>query len=170
MFHRGWALAACGLLLIISAGCGSSGPALYNVSGTVTYEGKPVEGASILFTPQQGRPSMGATDASGKYTISTNGKPGVGAGTYTVTITKQGGASGGEASAADMPPAAEHLTEEEMAKMQQNMIDKMRNASKERGKIKPALPEKYSNPQNSGLTATVTTDAAKNIFDFQLQP
>ncbi len=71
-------------------GCGSSGPAL--VSGVVTLDGKPVEGASVSFTPASGDGlggSYGKTDAQGRYTLRTvaTDKPGAAAGTHKVTIS-----------------------------------------------------------------------------------
>lgn len=50
-------------------GCGSD---LVSVTGTVTLDGKPLEGATVTFRPQEGesdRPSAGVTDASGKYEL-----------------------------------------------------------------------------------------------------
>ena len=91
------ALAGCGLLAMICAGCGG-GPKLYPASGSVKYDGKPLAEASILFIPQGGRPSIGTTDASGNYTMTTGGKPGVPAGTYSVTVSKSSldGEAGGD--------------------------------------------------------------------------
>jgi hypothetical protein len=58
-----FALAACFLL----AGCGTSG--VVPVSGTLTYKGKPITNAIVHFVPENGRPSMGETDASGRFTL-----------------------------------------------------------------------------------------------------
>ncbi len=60
------ALAVC-----LSVGCGgTSGPRLEAVSGTVTLNGDPVPGLKIVFVPkEQGSPSYGATDASGRYQL-----------------------------------------------------------------------------------------------------
>jgi len=62
--RRFFLLSSCLLL----AGCGGSG--IVTVSGTLTYKGKPVTNAFINFVPADGgRPSMGETDASGKFTL-----------------------------------------------------------------------------------------------------
>ena len=58
-----FALVVCFLL----AGCGSSG--VVPVSGTLTYKGQPVTNAIVHFVPEKGRPSMGETDASGRFTL-----------------------------------------------------------------------------------------------------
>ena len=65
---RNGRLTAMALLLTIMflAGCGDSGPPRYHVSGSVTYEGKPVPHGSILFQPL---PSTGGGAATGNATI-----------------------------------------------------------------------------------------------------
>lgn len=60
------------LLSVLLAGCGSGGPELTPVSGTVTLDGKPLAEAGVLFTPQEGgRPASGSTDAEGRFTLTT---------------------------------------------------------------------------------------------------
>lgn len=81
-----------GVVLVLGGvvGCGKSGTApTVKVSGTVTYNGQPVEGASVAFVPENGRPASGETDASGKFTLSTF-ETGDGAvpGKHTVTISE----------------------------------------------------------------------------------
>ena len=48
-------------------GCGNSD--VVAVSGQLTYKGKPVTNAYIHFVPEKGRPSMGATDGQGQFTL-----------------------------------------------------------------------------------------------------
>lgn len=56
--------------LVAVAGCGSSGPPLGRVSGTVTLDGKPLEGARIVFQPLEGdSPSTARTQADGRYEL-----------------------------------------------------------------------------------------------------
>ena len=58
------------VLLLIGTGCSQgSGVELVPVEGVVTLDGKPVEGAEVLFRPESGRPSAGRTDAEGKYAL-----------------------------------------------------------------------------------------------------
>ena len=56
-----------------ASGCGASGPATAPVSGTVTYNGKPVAGAYVSFVPSDAssRAAEGLTDASGRFTLGT---------------------------------------------------------------------------------------------------
>lgn len=80
-------IVAVGFALLV--GCGPSGPAMVPVSGTVTLDGTPVEGASVMLAPTAtGRPAQGTTDAAGKFQLTTD-KPGDGAveGEYEVTVT-----------------------------------------------------------------------------------
>jgi len=55
----------------IILGCGGDTPTLGKVTGTVTLDGKPVEGATIQFEPvSSGLPTaFGRTDAAGKYEL-----------------------------------------------------------------------------------------------------
>ena len=59
--------------LLILPGCVGcqrhDGPELATVSGTVTLDGQPLEGATVHFQPKSGRPSYGRTDESGRYTM-----------------------------------------------------------------------------------------------------
>jgi hypothetical protein len=73
----------------IAAGCGKSDvPKTVPVEGVVTYQGKPVAGAYILFMGQ-GPLAHGETDDQGHYKLMTT-VPGDGAppGNYKVTISK----------------------------------------------------------------------------------
>ena len=45
------------------------GPELATVSGTVSLDGKPLEGATVHFQPKSGRPSYGRTDETGRYAM-----------------------------------------------------------------------------------------------------
>jgi len=70
------------------AGCGSSGPELAGVSGTVKLDGSPLAEASVQFVPQTGRPSFGSTDANGYYELKfTESKTGAVPGEHTVRVS-----------------------------------------------------------------------------------
>jgi hypothetical protein len=66
------ALVGFGLFaLLVGAGCGGDGPARYRVSGTVSFNGQPVPGGEITFSPDisQGNSGPGsfALIKQGKY-------------------------------------------------------------------------------------------------------
>ena len=142
------ALGAIGL-----AGCGGSTmPKVYPATGTVTWKGEPLADATVSFVPSVGAPSDGKTDAQGKFTIMTNGKPGARAGACKVTVSKFAGA------APSMPAAPKP---EDMMKM----YEKKKKGEVEKGEI----PAKFGRPDTSGLSAEVTTEGAKNVFTFDLK-
>lgn len=62
-----------------------------NVSGRVTFDGQPIEGAVIRLIAQNGQPvAQGTTDAVGKYTLKTmKGDWRIPAGAFGVTISKK---------------------------------------------------------------------------------
>ena len=58
------------LLLFIVTGCGASGPDIGSVTGTITLDDHPIEGAMIYFEPVKGgRSSTALTDGEGKYEL-----------------------------------------------------------------------------------------------------
>lgn len=75
-------------------GCGLS---LCDVSGLVSIDGKPAPaGLKITFAPRDGtsEPILGVTENDGRYRlIHRSGRPGVPAGTYTVSLGFWGDAS-----------------------------------------------------------------------------
>ncbi|MBN2293061.1 MAG: hypothetical protein JXM70_11585 [Pirellulales bacterium] len=74
----------------LAIGCGPGRPKTVPVTGVVTLDGKPVQGASVKFEPKnEGRPAMGETDQEGKFSLKTF-DPGDGAilGEHQVTVRK----------------------------------------------------------------------------------
>lgn len=140
-------------LVVAFAGCGGeAGPKLVPVKGTVKFKGAPLADADVTFMSDSGQLAIGRTDAQGQYTLSSAGRPGAPTGPYKVGIAKyenktMTGTTGAKP--------------EDMAKM-------MSMKTKSIPTVKSELPEKYSAPPTSGLSATVTGDAAKNNFDFDL--
>ncbi len=58
--HRFFGLLFLGALTpLFALGCGDSGPPRFRISGTVTYEGKPVPTGSIVFQPDAARNNSG---------------------------------------------------------------------------------------------------------------
>jgi hypothetical protein len=93
-------------LLGMAAGCQDGGPSVANVSGTVTYKGKPIPNLTINFIPEGGRPSWGLTDSSGKYSLHWDEDyDGAEIGTHKVSVAFVPGSQGAEAGRAKTPPA-----------------------------------------------------------------
>ncbi len=80
---------AVAILAAALVGCGKAGPSLVPVKGTITVDGKPAEGAVLIFHPTGGKGSIAsaAADASGAFVITSNGSAGVVTGSYKVTAT-----------------------------------------------------------------------------------
>lgn len=75
------------------AGCGGEGADVVPVSGTVTLNGQPLEGAAIVFTPapnnMTGTAGSDATGPEGNYKAQHDGRFGLAPGKYVVLITKE---------------------------------------------------------------------------------
>lgn len=145
--------AAVAFLMVLAAGCGDSSglPARYKVSGTVTYNGQPVEKGEIEFRPDNLDTAQAATGEikNGSYYLTT-AVDGDGAlpGDYKVVIKS---------------------TEVDLSKAESNSKggsfrqDDVAKANKDAKKLVPA---KYSLPETSGLTFKV--EAKSNTADFPL--
>jgi hypothetical protein len=84
------AAASCGL-----SGCGgdeTSRIKLVPVSGTVTLNGKPLEGAEVTFTPDAGNakatPGSDVTGPEGNFKVIYRGRSGLAPGKYKVLVSK----------------------------------------------------------------------------------
>jgi hypothetical protein len=85
------------LILFLLAGCSSGAHGTANVSGTVLYKDKPVDGATVSLLPKgegpKAKPAHGKTNSSGHFTLTTYFGPddqpaGALPGDYSVIITK----------------------------------------------------------------------------------
>src|SRR5437762_1882451 len=97
MLVRRWSAQLVGFVVLVAAlGCSSGNTGSYaTVSGVVTNNGNPVDGAKVTFhstvesSGQKAETYSAQTDSSGKYLLATMGKdPGIPPGMYKVTITK----------------------------------------------------------------------------------
>jgi hypothetical protein len=124
---------------VLVSGCGSGG--MGRVSGTVTHQGQPLQAGTVTFIATDGeRPNAsGDIQPDGSYSLQTT-EPGDGAvvGEYQVAI------SGVDSAVYNTP----------MPGMPAEVP-------------KSVIPEKYSDPSTSGLTATV--ESGSNTKDFDLQ-
>ena len=138
----------------ILAGCSgppSDRPATYPVTGTVTYNGSPLADANLNFQLADGSgASVAKTDAQGKYSVQTFvSGDGARPGEYKVAITKF--------ETIESDPNQVPTDSEEYAPP---------SGDEQAPPAKNLLPPKYADPNNSGLTATVTE--GDNTVDFEL--
>ncbi|MCY3004533.1 MAG: hypothetical protein NTV29_00990 [Planctomycetota bacterium] len=74
---------------IALTGCGSGGPSLVQVTGSVTVDGKPANGATLIFHPTGKEMKLipaATSDENGKFQLATSAKVGVPVGAYDVTV------------------------------------------------------------------------------------
>jgi hypothetical protein len=159
------------VLVLSLASCGKSGSM---VSGTVTYKGQPLPGGIIVFQSADGGRHPGSIGVDGSYTaLVPPGEMKVGVDT---TSLKNPTASGGPpAGAPSGAPSGLPGGGPEIAKKQAEMEKKM---EKEHGSGIPAdlrsgvkyvqIPDKYRDPNTSGLTADVKKGPNKGV-DFDLR-
>jgi hypothetical protein len=143
------------LLAMVLTGC-SGGPRLGKVSGKVTFKGKPVPTGTIMFYPDAGPAAVGAIGPDGTYTLTTI-KPGDGAvvGSHRVTI---------QATTVGPGSLADPSSFEEELQFAQRQDPKAKVLVP--GKVEWIVPEKYSRPDTTDLTATV--QPGTNSIDFLL--
>lgn len=129
------------------------GPARVPASITVTYNGSPVEGASITLVPKaEGEAAYGMTDSSGVAQLSTRGEnDGAIPGEYQVLISKT------ETKSADVK-----IDSNEVGAMPSG-ADAMKQAE-----TSHLVPEKYSAIGTTDLTATIAPDG-ENAVSFDLK-
>ena len=115
-------------------------------TGIVTHIGKPVEGATITFVPAINPvPAYGITDAEGKFELTTYEQDdGAIVGEHFVTINKTTGAT---------PPSGPPSTGNEDPEDFENYNPPSLGVTPP-PVVQHLLPERYSRPDTSGLTAT----------------
>jgi hypothetical protein len=118
----------------------SSGPPTYPVTGTVTLDGAPLQGATVVFVPQDSGenqlPVQAFTDETGTFTMISlfdNGrteKPGMQPGSYGVEVTQ---------------------------------LEEPNGEAGLRQRPKNLLPPRYAKAATSGLTAEVKAEGENNF-------
>ena len=114
---------------VITAGCGSS-DGLVPVAGVVQLDGAPLDRTAVTFLPTSagaGPGGMAITDASGRFVVySPQGKRGMAAGTYKVTVSRR----------EPKTPVTEGS-----AVIESDLVEQ--------------VPARYSDPEKTELTATI---------------
>ena len=161
------------MLSIVAAGCGggTGDPNAVEVSGTVTYDGKPLKTGSIAFASSSSRVG-GPIDTNGRYTVR------VVPGDYQIAIITMGTPPPkGQPAGGTKPDSGADLskmTGPAPAKMSPGSPPKAGAAPGSAQEISPGtapkglLPKKYAKPETSGLAATVKD--GKNEVNFDLTP
>lgn len=140
--------------LFFLQGCGGTEdkrPQRTAVSGIVTFDGEPIEGASITFRPveESGQTANGRSNEEGQFQMGTfEGTDGVVAGDYIVMISKIKSTSSPEVLPEDDP---NYDPDPQPEPPPENL-----------------LPEKYSNAETSGLTVTVLKGEPITDLKFEL--
>jgi hypothetical protein len=136
-----WFVSIVSALAITSHGCYSGGIRLVHAEGQVRMDGKPVEGAGVVFAPTAGGPiATATTNESGHFILSTTNRDGAPIGEHRVTIAKT--------ELQTMPPPPGQWLP--------------------LYKTKYIIPEKYCDPNESGFVVTVGKRSKDNVFTLEL--
>jgi hypothetical protein len=84
----------CTSLLVLAgllAGCGAKGPQRVAVSGTVTFDGQPVNDGQVVFTPQADGMTAAGPIVAGRYNIATERGPSPGLNNVRITANRPTG-------------------------------------------------------------------------------
>lgn len=151
MLVRKWFVPLIGFMVPgIVTGCSGGKGSYATVSGVVTQNGTPFEGAKVTFistVESEGKRATysAMTDSSGKYLIATVGKePGIPPGMYKVTVTKL------EATGRNLPKD----------------FDAGQVAASGTGRN--LVSQEYENENTTRLS--VTLEPGKNAHDFDVKP
>jgi hypothetical protein len=135
------------LLVVAASGCSGDGKQqLAPLTGTVTYKGKPVVGASMTFIPEDTklRPAIATTDSAGLYVMETyEPQDGAGVGTGRLAISLRG------------------PSKKIKAGMGEAVLEQLSEAGD------PLIPPRYFDPDKSGLRFDVKAKT-DNRYDITL--
>lgn len=138
-----WLAIICGCCAGFAlAGCGPSGPVLYEVRGAVTFAGKPLTTGTVSLRADRDNDTRhqptGLIDSRGQYRIYTTEKPGAPPGWYRVVVF-----------------ATEPLVD---------------SGKVSPGMPKSIIPIRYNNASNSPLSFEVKAKPSAGEYDLQLDP
>lgn len=141
---RSWRILLCSALAaLVAAGCGSDDkPKTVPVTGTVTYKGQPLTSGMITFLPTGGTTNAEANVRPATDMLESDG-------TYSLTTFAPG----------DGVRPGEYLV---------TIVSYEVPPSPEGGGIW-AIPQKYGNPQTSGLKASIPAESDGEVLDFELE-
>jgi hypothetical protein len=138
---------------MLSAGCGTKG----EVSGTVTYQGKPLPVGNVTFVDASSNQALGSsTIDNGKYAISK-----VPAGPVKILVTTPPP----QTAAGSRPPSFMQKMIEKKAKSQGMAAPSDESGGPPTPQV--TVPTKYGDPNQSGLTYTVQSGAQQHDIDLK---
>lgn len=147
-------LAICAAVLVpcivLLVGCGGpKGPKTVGVSGTVYIDNKPAPNIAVFFQTDK-HTGVGRTNAEGKYTLAQGAEPGTNRISFNVAQEE-----------------SKQAVEEGMDAGQMEAAGMAGGAVAKKPAAGPALPERYKDPANSGITFDVPA-AGTDSADFRL--
>lgn len=149
-----------GAVVSILLGCGI--PNLGQVSGTVTYDGEPLDGATVSFMPEDstGVFAVATTDEQGRYVLAAPIKKGMIqgalAGKYRVTISKKG-----------VKPDPDEVLFEQKKITYDELQTRMGRKGESAAETFDMIPSRYGNADSSGIQVEVIAKI-QNEFNFDL--
>jgi hypothetical protein len=137
------------LLVVVLVGCGPRRPRIGVISGTITYKGRPVNGAALLLYPTndpEGGTITIPVDQDGSFRIAD-----VPPGQYQMAVEGTEGAV--QADLTNIPP-------ERLAEVKEKLSHMNTPAT-------IPFPKKYKDPKTSGLQCTVSEKNEKMNLELQ---
>jgi hypothetical protein len=150
---------------LVVAGCGGGGGdaaknvAVFKVTGTVTYQGKPLPQAVVTFSPKGRQPvAFGTTNDKGEFTLTTyTTGDGAAAGNYGVVVSK---AASSGATTSGAATDAGHSADG-------SAIPEAGHDASSSPVVASVIPADYSDATKTPLKATVDA-SAENKFAFEI--
>jgi hypothetical protein len=143
---RHWGIRGLLLPALLAAGCG---PSKASVSGMVTFQGRALPSGTVLFHGEDGRVEHALIGADGGYALAD-----APTGAVRITVQSHPAMPAGFPTSGEGPPPAPP----ELAAMTKDRHDGSR----------VAIPLRYLDPGQSGLTCTVRPGS--QTHDIELQP
>jgi hypothetical protein len=169
------ALGVAALVPLASACSSSNGLDLARVRGKVTYQGQPIKNGTVFFMPDEakgtvGPPAVGSITADGSFVMSTESAgDGVIVGDHKVGIT---GVEEGPAAAEEAPDpqqdAAGYMKAKAKTAAAARKAPRKEEFFTDRGgkKFRFVIPQKLSDPRESGIIAKV--ESGSNTINFDI--
>jgi hypothetical protein len=138
MIHR-YRVGVCTCLAVLVLAAAGCGPSQATISGKVTRHGKPVTAGTVLFVDAKNHIATGKLDEEGHYVV-----PRIPMGSFKVTV--------------------QTLRPEQLQAMAEQSKDAARLPRRLKNLV--PVPEKYADPETSGLTCQVNQPQQEHNIDL----